>query len=50
MRKLLSFNKENMWMMKGRDLAMGAYDSVELSKLVGTFLLQKVNRICNWIM
>ena len=37
-RKLLLFDKRNMWLRKGRhffDVAMGAYDGVEVCKLVG---------------
>ena len=29
------------------DVAMGAYDGVEVCELVGTFLLEKVSEICN---
>ena len=37
MRKLLSFNKENMYMKKGRHLGILAYNGMEVSKLVGIF-------------
>ena len=29
------------------DLAMGAYDGIEVCELVGTFLLEKISEICN---
>ena len=29
------------------DVAMGAYDAVEVCKLVGTFLLEKISEISN---
>ena len=49
-RKSLLIDKGNTWMKKGGDLfdvAMGAYDGVEVCKLVGTFLLEKICEICN---
>ena len=51
-RKLLLFDKRNMWLRKGRhffDVAMGAYDGVEVCKLVGTFLTEKISKTCNKI-
>ena len=41
MRKLLSFNKENMYMKKGRHLGILAYNGMEVSKLVGIFYQKK---------
>ena len=29
------------------DVALGAYDGVEVCELVGTFLLEKICEICN---
>ena len=29
------------------DVAMGAYDGAEVCELVGTFLLEKISKICN---
>lgn len=49
LRKLLLFDKRNMWLRKGRhffDVAMGAYDGVEVCKLVGTFLTEKISKTC----
>ena len=48
-RKSLLFDKANTWMKKEDlfDVAMGTYDGVEVCKLVGTFLLEKISEICN---
>ena len=29
------------------DVAMGAYDGAEICELVGTFLLEKIRKICD---
>ena len=49
-RKSLLFDKGNTWMKKGRDIfnvAMGTYDGADVCELVGTFLSEKINEICN---
>ena len=48
-KKLLLFDKGSTWMKKRRDLfgvAMKPCDGVEVCKLVGTFLLEKITEIC----
>ena len=43
-------NEKTLMMSSGGDIfdiAMGAYDGAEVCELVGTFLLDKINEICN---